>query len=214
MRIYDVSMPITPSMPVWPGDPPVEVQQVACISSGDPANVSRLDMSVHSGTHIDAPRHFIADGKTISQIPLEKLIGEVLVMQIDNSEDVITARVLESHPQIDLLSKASKAIFRTRNSAHLQAYPSGFNQDYVGIDSSGAHFLKKLNLGLIGIDYLSIAPYHDTVMPHLILLAEEIVLLEGLDLSQVPAGFYELFCLPLNIIDCEGSPARVVLISH
>jgi arylformamidase len=214
MKIYDISVPISPSMPVWPGDPPVELLQVASISSGEAANVSRIDMGVHSGTHIDAPRHFIANGKTIGQIPLEKLIGKVLVMEIDNTEDVISEQVLESHPNNDLLKKASKVLFRTRNSALWQAHPSDFQQDYVGIDSSGAHYLKNLDLDLIGIDYLSIAPYQDTLMPHLILLAEEIVLLEGLDLSQVQDGFYDLYCLPLNIPDCEGAPARVILIDQ
>lgn len=214
MKIYDISVPISSTMPVWPGDPPVVVQQVAAISSGESANVSRIVMGAHSGTHIDAPRHFIADGKTIGQIPLEKLIGKVLVMEIDHTEDVISDQVLESHPNNDLLKNASKVLFRTRNSALWQAHPTDFYKNYVGIDSSGAHYLKNLDLDLIGIDYLSIAPYQDTLMPHLILLAEEIVLLEGLDLSQAPSGIYDLYCLPLNIPDCEGAPARVVLISN
>jgi len=214
MKIFDISVPITPSMPVWPGDPPVEIQQVADISSGDSANVSWMGMGVHCGTHIDAPKHFIDSGKTIDQIPLEKLIGEVLVMEIDSTENVISERVLTEHPNRDFLETASKLIFRTRNSSLWAAYPHTFQEDYVGINTAGARYLSQFQLDLIGIDYLSIAPYQDTLEPHQILLAHEIVLLEGLNLSEVPGGVYTLYCLPLKIPGCEGSPARVVLVGR
>ena len=212
MKIFDISIPITPSMPVWPGDPPVEIQQVADISSGGSAIVSRITMGVHCGTHIDAPKHFIDTGQTIDQISLEKLIGEVLVMNIDSTENMISDRVLRQHPQLSLLETATKVIFRTRNSSYWKDYPYTFQEDYVGINTAGALYLSQLHLDLIGIDYLSIAPYHETFQPHQILLACEIVLLEGLNLSGVPGGVYDLYCLPLNIPGCEGSPARVVLV--
>jgi arylformamidase len=214
MKIYDISVPISPAMPVWPGDPPVTIQQVADISSGDSANVSRITMGVHCGTHIDAPKHFIDSGITIDQIPLEKLIGDVLVMEIDSTEKVISDLVLKQHPEYVLLETVSKVLFRTRNSTILQSHPHHFQEDYVGIDTTGAHYLSQFHLDLIGIDYLSIAPYHETLEPHQILLANEIVLLEGLNLSKVPGGVYELYCLPLNIPGCEGSPARAVLVDR
>ena len=214
MKIYDISVPITPDMPVWPGDPAVDLQQVSAISSGESANVTHLFMSAHTGTHIDAPKHFIDNGKTIGQIPLEKLVGEVLVMQIDDSENVISDLVLQSHPGIDLLEDAQKVLFRTRNSKLWHQSPSEFRKDYVGIDASGAEFLANIGLDLIGIDYLSIAPYDETLTPHQILLAEDIVLLEGLDLSNVPTGIYELYCLPIHLPGCEGAPARVILVDR
>ena len=214
MKIYDISVPITPDMPVWPGDPAVDLQQVSAISSGDSANVTHLSMSAHTGTHIDAPKHFIDTGKTIGQIPLEKLVGEVLVMQIDHSIDVISKTVLQSHPNRSPLENAHKVLFRTRNSTLWHQSPSEFRMDYVGIDASGAEFLAGLGLDLIGIDYLSIAPYDETLTPHQILLAEDIVLLEGLDLSNVRAGIYELYCLPIHLPGCDGAPARVILVDR
>lgn len=214
MKIYDISIPITPSMPVWPGDPPVDLQQVSAIASGESANVTRISMSVHTGTHIDAPKHFIDTGKTIGQIPLEKLVGEVLVIQIDHSINVISKQELQLHPAIDLLKDARKVLFRTRNSKLWYQSPSEFRKDYVGIDASGAEFLAGLGLDLIGIDYLSIAPFDEALVPHQALLAKDIVLLEGLDLSNVPAGVYELYCLPLNLPSCEGAPARVILVDR
>jgi arylformamidase len=212
MRIYDISVPITPSMPTWPGDPPIELRLDSAIAAGDTANVSRLSMGVHTGTHIDAPKHFIDDGKTIGWIPLIKLIGEVLVLVVDSKETVISEQVLITHPGCGLLKSASKVLFRTRNSLLWQTHPHTFIKDYVGIDRSGAIFLNQFKLDLIGIDYLSIAPYEETDGPHQILLANETVLLEGLDLSDVPGGNYELFCLPLRLPDCEGAPARVILV--
>lgn len=214
MKIYDISVPITPDMPVWPGDPAVDLQQVSTISSGESANVTHLSMSAHTGTHIDAPKHFIDNGKTIGQIPMEKLVGEVLVMQIDHSIDVVSKTVLQSHPHRSLLEDARKVLFRTRNSTLWHQSPRNFRKDYVGIDASGAEFLAELGLDLIGIDYLSIAPFDEALAPHQILLAENIVLLEGLDLSNVPSGVYELYCLPIHLPGCEGAPARVILVDR
>lgn len=214
MKIYDISVPITTDMPVWPGDPAVELQQVSAISSGESANITHLSMSAHTGTHIDAPKHFIDNGNTIDQIPLEKLVGEVLVMQIDDSVNVISELGLKSHLSIDHLKDARKVLFRTRNSSLWRTSPNQFRKDYIGIDAAGAEFLAGLGLDLIGIDYLSIAPFDDALAPHQILLAEDIVLLEGLDLSNVPAGVYELYCLPLNLPGCDGAPARVILVDR
>lgn len=214
MKIFDISVPITTTMPVWPGDPPVDLAQVSAISQGDSANVTRMTMGVHTGTHIDAPKHFIVTGITVDQIPLNKLIGEVVVFEIDPAVAVITEHVLKTHPEILRLAETKKVLFHTRNSMVWKHHPAKFVQDYVGIDTSGAQFLQQFNLDLIGIDYLSIAPFDDTERPHQILLSEGTILLEGLNLSGVPGGVYELFCLPLNIPGCEGAPARAILIDH
>lgn len=199
-------------MPVWPGDPPVEISRASVIAQGDSANISQLNMSVHCGTHIDAPKHFIDEGNTVEQIPLEKLIGEVLVLEIEVEGNDITDVILKQHPENHLLEQASKIIFRTRNSTLWHEHPNQFRSDYVGISTSGATYLSQLDLDLIGIDYLSIAPYEDIFDPHSILLTHDVVLLEGLNLSGVPGGVYDLYCLPLKLLNCEGSPARVVLV--
>ncbi len=214
MKIIDISMPITTQMPIWPGDPAVELTQIASISNGDIANISRIAMGVHTGTHIDAPKHFIDHGKTIDQIPFSKLIGEVLVIEIDKEVTMISEHVLKTNPATCLLNKIKKVLFRTRNSSLLRPFQDSFNQDYVALDTSGAQFLKNLQLDLIGIDYLSIAAFSDTILPHQILLSSEIVLLEGLDLSNAPAGAYQLYCLPLKILNCEGAPARAILVKE
>lgn len=214
MKIYDISLPIQPNMPVWPGDPPVEMQALSLIEKGDHSNVTQIKMSVHTGTHIDAPHHFIHSGDTVDQIPLRKMIGKVFVMVIDDDVDVISDQVLELHPDFQSLKQATKVLFRTRNTSLWHSHPKTFQRDYVGINASGAALLASLNLDLIGVDYLSIATYHETNEPHQILLSKEIVLLEGIDLSKVPSGFYELYCLPLLIQGCEGAPARVILIDR
>lgn len=214
MKIYDISLPIQYNMPVWPGDPPVKLEALSSIEKGDHSNVTQIKMSVHTGTHIDAPHHFIRSGDTVDQIPLRKMIGEVFVISIDDEVDVISDRVLESHPDRHILDQATKILFRTRNSSIWYSHPETFQTDYVGIDASGAALLAKINLDLIGVDYLSIATYHETCEPHQILLSKEIVLLEGIDLFNIPTGFYDLFCLPLNIEGCEGAPARVILIDR
>jgi len=116
MKIYDISLPITSTMPVWPGDPPVEMKKLSSLENGDYANVTQLQMSVHTGTHIDAPSHFIRDGITVDQIPLTKLVGETLVMVIEETERVISAKVLATHPLKKLLEQAAKVLFRTKNS--------------------------------------------------------------------------------------------------
>jgi arylformamidase len=212
MKIIDISVPITTTMPVWPGDPSIDLVQISSITSGDSANVTRITMSVHTGTHIDAPKHFIESGITIDQIPLDRLMGEVLVIEIDPQVNVISETVLKAHPNIDQLLTTKKVLFHTRNSNLWEQFPDSFEQNFVGIDTSGAHYLQQFNLDLVGIDYLSIAPYDDTELPHQILLSGGSILLEGLDLSDAPGGIYELFCLPLNILGCEGSPARVFLL--
>jgi arylformamidase len=198
-------------MPVWPGDPKVALRRLSKIKDGEMSNVSQIRMSVHTGTHIDAPKHFIEMGSTVEEIPLEKMLGRTLVMEIPDTTEVISEQVLMSHPQREALEQANKVLFKTKNSTLWNSSEGLFDEDYVGIDTSGATFLSKLPLDLIGVDYLSIASYNDTTKPHLILLEKEIVLLEGIDLSKVKEGEYTLYCLPLLISGCEGSPARAIL---
>lgn len=211
MKIYDISIPITNGMVTWPGDPPVELSYISEIKKGDEANISYLEMCVHTGTHIDAPKHFIDGGKTIESILMDKLIGEVLVVDINADVDVITAEVLQSHPKIDAIKKSKKILFHTRNSNYWSSSADKFYTNYVGIDASGAKYLTELAIDLVGVDYLSVAPFIDTLEPHQIFLSNEVVLLEGINLTSIEEGYYQLTCLPLNIPDCDGAPARAIL---
>jgi arylformamidase len=169
-------------------------------------------MSVHTGTHIDSPKHFIDNGKTIEQIPLEKLVGNVLVMAFEDETKVINKQALENHPKFESLLGVKKVLFKTSNSSHLLLKQENFSEEFVGIDKSGGKFLANLNLDLIGVDYLSVASFRETDEPHQILLKNEIVLLEGINLHEVPPGDYKLYCLPLLILGSDGAPARTILI--
>lgn len=211
MRIFDISIPITNGMVTWPGDPKVNLSHISEIKKGDESNISYLEMCVHTGTHIDAPRHFIDAGKTIESIPMDKLIGKALVVAINADVDVITEEVLRSHPKIDDIKKSKKILFHTRNSSFWSSSSDKFHKNYVGIDASGAQYLTGLRMDLVGVDYLSVAPFTDTLVPHQIFLSNEVVLLEGIDLTNIVEGFYQLYCLPLNIPDCNGAPARAIL---
>jgi len=212
MRILDISVPISKTMPVWPGDPHVCLRPLSNIEDGDAASVTEIQMSVHTGTHIDAASHYIAGAQTIDQLPLEKLVGRVLVMEIDPSERTITEDVLKSHGFNKKMTNIKKVLFKTSNSILWKTSPFEFNNNYVGINSSGAVYLANFDLDLIGIDYLSIAPFDETRQPHVILLKKEIILLEGINLSNVSEGYYELYCLPMNLEGCEGAPARAILV--
>lgn len=212
-KIYDISLPISPDMVVWPGDPKVAIRQMSSLEKGDSSNMSQIRMSVHTGTHIDAPLHFLKSGRKIGEIPLNKLVGEALVMEIGEDVDVITRSVLEAHSQLETLKNAHKVLFKTRNSMQLSSWASQFNKGYVALDTSGAEMLGELALDLVGVDYLSVAAFHDIHIPHQLLLQKEIVLLEGINLLEVAAGTYDLFCLPMNLAECEGAPARAILIS-
>ena len=213
-EIYDISVPISPNMVIWPGDPKVTVRQVSSIAQGSESNVSQIRMSVHTGTHIDAPKHFLDEGKTIEHISMQKLTGRVFVMAFNENVPVITEEILKQHPKIDELKNVRKVLFKTRNSKLWHDGANEFREEYVGLDHTAAQFLVDLDMALIGVDYLSIAPFSETKEPHKILLEKEVVLLEGIDLSEVQEGFYELYCLPLLLHGCEGSPARVILISR
>ena len=214
MKIYDISIPISPSMVVWPGDPNVSIKKISEIKRGDTANVSEISMSVHSGTHIDSPNHFIDNEKTIEQIPLEKMVGKVFVMEFDDKTRVINKTALEDHAQLKALLDVKKILFKTSNSSKSLLMQENFVKNYVGIDKSGAQFLAEFNLDLIGVDYLSVASFNETETPHQILLKNQIVLLEGINLHDIPPGYYKLYCLPLPLLGSDGAPARAILIKE
>lgn len=209
MKIYDISLTISPDLPVWPGDPPVELEQIESMDEGAHANVSRLNVGVHVGTHVDAPHHFLNDGRTIEQLPLDVLTGPCFVAQLPDGVEAITAEVLDG---ISLPSDVTRILFGTRNSKLWSGGRTDFREDFVAVIEDGAKWLVERGVQLVGVDYLSVAPYSDSVPTHTILLQAGIVVIEGLDLSAVPRGFYDLYCLPLKLLGSDGAPARTVLI--
>ena len=204
MKIYDVSVSVSPDMHVYPGDPKVSVERTAELSKGDVANVSFLKFGTHTGTHIDAPSHFIDGTMTVDQIPLNLLIGRAKVVEISSA--TITREALE---EIDLAEDA-RVLFKTRNS-YLWREPE-FVKEFVHMTKEAAELIVENGVKVVGIDYLSVEKF-DFESPdvHRILLGSGAVIIEGLDLSEVEPGNYELICLPLKIEGGDGAPARVVL---
>lgn len=209
MRIYDISVTVSAVLPTWPGDPIVKLERVDRIENGADANVSRLDMGVHSGTHVDAPFHFSLDGDTVEQIDLKTLTGRVYVLHLPGEVDLITAQELE---KAEIPPRTRRVLFKTRNSTYWDKYPGEFRRDYVALSTDGAQYLVERGVKLVGVDYLSVAPYQDSIPTHRILLDAGVIILEGLDLTEVSQGRYTLYCLPLKLALTEGAPARAILI--
>src|SRR5512134_1196781 len=167
MTIYDISLTISPNLPTWPGDPALELEQIESMDKGAHANVTRLSAAVHLGTHVDAPYHFLNDGGTVELLPLEVLTGPCYVAQLPDGIEAITAEVLE---RTEITSAMKRILFGTRNS-HLWARgESKFQTDFVGITEDGAEWLLERGVQLVGVDYLSVAPYADVMPTHLLLL--------------------------------------------
>jgi len=209
MKIFDISLAISPDLPVWPGDPPIELEQVESMDRGAHANVSRLSAGVHIGTHVDAPHHFLNDGRTIEQLPLDVLTGPCYVTQLPDGVEAITAETLDG---ISLPADATRILFGTSNSRLWSRGEMEFQEDFVSVTEDGAKWLVKRGVQLVGVDYLSVAPFGDSIPTHKILLGAGVVVVEGLDLSAVPRGFYDLYCLPLKLLGSDGAPARAILI--
>jgi len=208
MKIYDVSVPLSAATPTYPGDPGIEIRDWLTIAAGDSANVSLLHFGAHSGTHVDAPAHFIKAGNTVSSLPLASLIGKAEVIEVPSNVSVIN----EAFVLANCAAGSERILFKTRNSAFWKE--SEFRSDYTYLDKTAAAHLVKLQIKLVGIDYLSIERFKsETFETHIVLLRNNIVVLEGLNLSEVPAGTYELICLPLKIAggNGDGAPARTVL---
>jgi arylformamidase len=209
MRIHDISVTISPDLPTWPGDPSLELERIESMDAGAHANVTRISASVHLGTHVDAPHHFLNDGRTIEQLPLEALTGPCYVVQLPDGIEAITSEVLD---RTEVTSDMKRVLFGTRNS-HLWAKGvKEFQTDFVAVTEDGAEWIVEHGIQLVGVDYLSVAPFDDSVPTHSILLKAGVVVVEGLDLSNVMRGFYELYCLPLKIAGSDGAPARAILI--
>jgi len=208
MKIYDITVPISENVPVYEGDPKVEITTANSIKKGDAANVSKLCFGAHTATHVDAPNHFIEGTRKVDQLDLHKLIGKCRVVEIDKSVLAIKAKHVAD------LENAERVLFKTRNSDFWNNSADGFRQDFTYIEPEAAQILVEKGVKLVGIDYLSVEKFGSTdFRTHKILLEKEVVIIEGLDLREVSAGDYELICLPLKIISetGDGAPARAVL---
>jgi len=205
-RYWDISVPLRDGMVCWPGDDAPQIQQVMHMDRGDVCNVTVLRMSAHTATHMDAPRHFINTGASIDQTPLDAMIGPARVVEILDSTAIRRAEL-----EMLNLQRGERLLFKTRNSGHSWQL-SEFDKDFVYISDEGARYLVEQGVRTVGVDYLSIGGfYHDTVETHVTILGAGITVIEGLDLSEVEPGDYELICLPLKIAGADGAPARVVL---
>ena len=207
--IIDISIELSSQMVRWEGDPAMIVRQVLQMAKGDPYNLSEMKLSVHQGTHLDAPHHFLEEGAFIEDFPLDLLIGEAQVVQIPENVESITAEVLKA---AGIRPGMQRVLLKTRNSQYWKSDPNTFHTDFVSLSLDGADFLIEQGIKLVGIDYLSISPADDFRPVHVRLMEKKIAILETLDLSEAEAGFYQLVCLPLKLKSVEGAPVRAVLL--
>jgi arylformamidase len=202
VAIHDVSVPIRADMPIYEGNPGVELERASSIAEGDPANLSRLCLGVHTGTHVDAPLHFIDGAPGAEGIPLEALVGPAVVVDATGVEALGEAELTK----IGIPAGAERVLLKTRNSELWNR--SEFTRDFLRLDGSGARFVVAHGIRTIGTDYLSIGDRE----AHRELLGAGVVPVEGLDLRKIEPGDYTFICLPLDLVGSDGAPARAILI--
>jgi arylformamidase len=207
-KIFDVTVPLSARLPTFPGDPPFRLEATHRIADGEPYNVSRLIMGTHAGTHVDAPYHFEAEGATVDTLPLEILMGKVRVVELHTRECIDRHDLEELDLRDDL-----RVLFKTRMSGQLRN--AEFHEGFVHLTAEAADHLAQSGIKLVGIDYLSVEKFGSKdFAAHHALLRAGVIILEGLDLSAVEPGEYEMACLPLLVEGADGAPARVVLRSR
>ena len=201
----DVSVPIRPGMVTFEGDPAVILKRTSALAAGDICNVSRLDLGVHSGTHVDAPNHFIDRASGIESVPLDVLIGQAFVADASSVGGQIDA---EAIGRMGIPEGTQRVLFLANSALWNE---STFQSTFVGLTGDGALALVALGVRLVGIDYLSIAPFGNPTPTHRALLDAGVIIVEGLDLRAIEAGLYDFICLPLLIPGSDGGPARAML---
>ncbi len=203
--IYDISVPLNDKMLNWPGDDPVKIYKSASYEKGDDFSVTRLEMGAHTGTHMDAPHHFIKSGSTIEDLDINSVIGNCKVLDIQEhdsiDEDLLKTFNIEENDRI---------LFKTKNSES-EWYKNNFTKNYVSLTENGAKYLADKKVKTVGIDYLSIGAYEGGEKTHRILMRAGIWIIEGIYLNNIAPGEYKLICLPLKIVGSDGAPARAVL---
>jgi len=203
--LYDISIPVNNATVTWPTDPPLRLHPVMRMAEGAILNLTKFEACVHVGTHFDAPFHFIADGARSDEVPLEAFLGPVFVAEIGDVP-AIERRHLERLPLKDI----ERLLFKTRNSALLKE--PVFRQDFTYLNGEAAKYLAAFPIRLVGIDYLSIDQYGTESFPaHHALLGRGMAIVEGVDLTGITEGWYELLCLPMKLAGVDGAPVRAVL---
>lgn len=206
-RLFDISVPVMNGGVVYPGNPEIQIEAQQDMAMGGSSNVSLLTIGSHTGTHVDAPSHMIPGGAGVETLPLDALIGPALVMAFDDDVMAVTEAYLRAQP----IAGHERVLLRTRNSRFIRE--RDFRRDYTYLAPDGAEYLVSLGVRLVGVDYLSIEQFHSGHhRTHKTLLSRGVVIVEGLDLSDAPAGTYELYCLPILLTGVDGAPARAVLI--
>ena len=204
-RFIDVSVPLKAGMPSFPGNPDFELHAVKRIAAGGSSNVSRLVLGTHTGTHVDAPRHFFDNAATVDALALDLLIGRARVVEIAKRGGITREDLAAANLREDL-----RVLLKTPNSAFWNE--PGFRQDFTYLDESAASYLVEQGVKVIGIDYLSVEQFKKPGAPaHRALLSRNAIIIEGLNLSDAAPGMYEMYCLPLPVTGGDGAPARVVL---
>lgn len=207
-RLIDVSVSIHPEMVQWRDDRIVALEPLSR-TPADRSNVTRLTLTTHTGTHVDAYRHFVHAGTTIDHLSLDIWVGPCWVADCSDASPEVEPEHLD---RANIPAGVERLIVKTTNSRLWHSNPTTFIDTYVGLSVAAADWLVERGIHLVGIDYLSVGPFHTTIVEtHLALLGRGVVVVEGLDLSEVEAGSYELLCFPLKIMNGDGAPARVAL---
>jgi len=206
--VFDVSLPLSPDLCVWHGGPAIQVDPASWISAGSVANVSRLTCASHTGTHVDAPWHFVDDGKKLDQISPQRWSGRCWVVAF--ADDVIRIEP-DRLDDAGIPDGTERLILKTSNSRFWNQHPLRITDGYVGLSPEAVQWVIERGIGLVGSGYLSIDSYQGPGhLTHLVLLGNEILILEGLTLSEVTPGAYVLLCLRLRLTVGDGAPARAL----
>ena len=209
MKIFDISKTISSDLQVWKGHPAIEIKKMSRISEGGRNNLSYLGMTVHTGTHVDSPYHFLDNGETVENLSLEDLIGPAVVVDLPPGTELIDVELLK---KCSFLKGARRVLFKTDRSVLPAGEGSEKRFPTTALSVAAAAYLADCGIALLGIDSLSVGTATDNIKTHQTLLKAGVILLEGIDLQGVPQGEYDLYCLPLKIAGLDGAPARAVLI--
>ena len=207
MTLYDISLTIAEDLPVWPGDPKIKLKKISKIEDGEEANVTHISACVHIGTHVDAPDHFMDSGQTVENLPLDLLVGAAFVVEL-HVDGQVSAVDLQS---ASIPEGTNRLLIKTTNSQLWAEGVKEFKSDFIALEADAAAYLVNQGVEVVGVDYLSVAPFADPGPTHRILLEEGVLIIEGLNLSGIEPGEYTLMCLPLKISGSDGAPARVLL---
>jgi len=207
MHIFDITLPVSAALVVWPGDPAVQIEKISDVDKGDSLSLTQMTLRAHVGTHLDAPCHFIKGGSGVEALDLNLLVGTAYVAE-SLKTDAITASVLDD---LAIPANTQRLLLHTRNSDHWTRLNDPFDENYVAISPDGAQWIVDHGIKLVGIDYVSVGSFQDAAPTHYILLGAGVIAVEGLNLAGIIAGEYQLYCLPMKLVGADGAPVRAIL---